>query len=245
MIAATWNEQRHPSDPQERQANAKFLADVEGKLRDQAKSLAERVKKRQLIGTNEEFKNLTKDVDEAVKYLDESTQKLQGEQVPGSDFVRAESVAVFARVWKRRRATSKWPSDRKVEAGAVERRGISTICSISKWIPRRISTRLASARPSEKQRQEDRRTCAEARAACASRQQELAQQQQQKQGQTFQQKWQQELLRREAEELQKQLQQMMQQQQGSSSNRSRANRDSKGQQGQQEPVLEFARRPAG
>src|SRR5258708_22442781 len=77
IIAATWNEIRGGVKNKVNSAeNAKFLAGVQRKLKEQAKSLADRARSRELAGANQEFQSFVKDLDEAVKQMEPASTKL-------------------------------------------------------------------------------------------------------------------------------------------------------------------------
>ena len=81
IIAATWNQIKDTSGDKAAAAeNAGFLSGVQSKLRDQAHSLSERMKARQLAGSSEEFKTFTADMDEAVAAMGPAADKLRGSQ---------------------------------------------------------------------------------------------------------------------------------------------------------------------
>ena len=81
IIAATWNQIKDTSGRQGRGTeNAGFLSGVQSKLRDQAHSLSERMKARQLAGASEEFKTFTAEMDEAVKAMGPAADKLRVSQ---------------------------------------------------------------------------------------------------------------------------------------------------------------------
>ena len=81
IIAATWNQIKDTSgDKAAASENAGFLSGIQSKLRDQAHSLSERMKARQLAGSSEEFKAFTADMDEAVKAMGPAADKLRGSQ---------------------------------------------------------------------------------------------------------------------------------------------------------------------
>src|SRR6185295_16034943 len=80
---------------------AKFLADQQAKLKDQAKSLAERMKARDLAGTNQEFQRFVKAMESAVEAMGPASDKLKAlewkdarplEEKALQHLLRAESV---------------------------------------------------------------------------------------------------------------------------------------------------------
>ena len=81
IIAATWNQIRDTSgDKGAADENARFLAGVQGKLRDQARSLVNRMRSRQLAGANQSFKSFVEDMDKAIEAMGPAGEKLKGSQ---------------------------------------------------------------------------------------------------------------------------------------------------------------------
>ena len=76
--------------------NAKFLADTQGKLRDQSRSLANRMKSRELAQQNAEFQSFAKDMEQAAQAMNEAVDKLKAQGLEGRDSARAEGIAVSA-----------------------------------------------------------------------------------------------------------------------------------------------------
>src|SRR5439155_14324988 len=77
IIAATWNQLKGAGATGTEAENATFLAGVQSKLRDQAKSLAERMKARQLEGAGDSFKSFVKDMEQAVEAMGPASDKLK------------------------------------------------------------------------------------------------------------------------------------------------------------------------
>ena len=78
IITATWNQLKGQGARGTDAENAAFLASVQSKLRDQAKSLSERMKARQLEGAGDSFKSFVDDMDKAVEAMGPATDKLKG-----------------------------------------------------------------------------------------------------------------------------------------------------------------------
>ena len=57
--------------------NAKFLSEMQAKLRDQSQSLAQRMSSRELAQQNAEFQSFAKDMEEAAKAMGEAVDKLK------------------------------------------------------------------------------------------------------------------------------------------------------------------------
>jgi hypothetical protein len=229
IIAATWNEVRKPSGAKEKADIAKFLSEMESKLRDQAKMLSQRVKARQLAGTNDEFKFLVKEIDGAVQELSTAADKLRESGFKEALAPEQKALQHILRVEESTRDIQVAFGNRGGGGGGGAGRDLENLFDLE--LDTEKNQYETGQKSSAEQRQKEVDEAAQRLEQLARRQQELAQQQQ-KQGQSFQQKWQQELLRREAEELQKKLQEMtgqQQQQQGQQSSQQQQG----GQSGQQ------------
>ncbi len=77
LISATWN-QLKGHEKGSAAENAKYLADVQAKLRDQAQSLANRMKARQMTDNNPAFKAFTEDMEKAVGAMGPASDQLRG-----------------------------------------------------------------------------------------------------------------------------------------------------------------------
>ncbi len=79
LISATWN-QLKGHEKVSAAENAKYLADVQAKLRDQAQSLANRMKARQMSDNNPAFKAFTEDMEKAVAAMGPASDQLRGQK---------------------------------------------------------------------------------------------------------------------------------------------------------------------
>src|SRR5947209_4763668 len=81
IISATWNQLKDRSGDKAGAAdNARFLAGVQSKLKDQAASMARRMRSRELAGTNETFKQFAEDMEKAVAAMGGASDKLKSQQ---------------------------------------------------------------------------------------------------------------------------------------------------------------------
>ncbi len=218
IIAATWNQIKDKSGNQAAAAeNAGFLSGVQSKLRDQAHSLSDRMKARQLAGAGEEFKTFTAEMDEAVKAMAPAADKLRGsqwdnalapEQKALQHLLRAEAVM----------------RDIKVAFGNKGAGGGGGASGADRDLQSLFDLELDTEKnqyesgqhaASKDQRQKEIDEALQKLEQLAKRQQELAEQQKRNQ-QVSQQRWQQEMLRREAEELQRKMEQLQRGQQSQS-----------------------------
>lgn len=244
IITATWNQLKGQGARGTDAENAAFLASVQSKLRDQAKSLADRMKARQLEGAGDSFKSFVDDMEKAVDAMGPATDKLKGahwqdalapEQKALQFLLRAESTFRDIQV-----AFGGQRGGGGGGGGGASRdmQGLFDL-ELDTEKNQYESARSTPQAASQQQQQIDE--ALQKLKELAKRQQELAEQQRKGQ-QTPQQRWEQELLRREAEKLQQQLQQMQQQnQQGQQGQLSRGGQPSQGgqpgqsgQQGQQQ-----------
>ncbi len=79
IIAATWN-QLKATNKNSAAENAKYLSEVQGKLKEQAQSLADRMKARQLAGANAAFASFVKDMEQAVAAMTPASDQLKGQK---------------------------------------------------------------------------------------------------------------------------------------------------------------------
>lgn len=235
IIAATWNEVRdRGKDKATAAENARFLTDVQTKLRDQATSLANRMKAREIAGASQEFSSFSKDMEGAAQDMAESAGKLKTqawkdalgpEQRALQHLLRAE--ATFRQI-----QVAFGSRGQRGGAGGGARglgRDLENLFDLELDTEKNQYETEQRASSSGQQRQKEIDEAMQKLEQLARRQQELAQQQRQNR-QSFQQRWQQEMLRREAEELQRQMEQLARgdQQQGQQGQQSQ-----QGAQGQQ------------
>jgi hypothetical protein len=230
MIAATWNEYKNGSKDQSVASDdAKFLAEQEEKLAAQAKSLADRMKARELADANPQFQSFTKEMEDASKTMLESAQKIRGQK--WNDAMPLEQKALQAA--QRAEATFR---DIQVAFGTQggggggaggAGRDLENLADLE--LDREKNQYETGQQSSSNSRQQEIDKAMQKLAELARRQQELAAKKDQQQ--PFRQRWEQEMLRREAEQLQKQMEQL---QRGDSSQQQSSNQQGqKGQQGQQ------------
>jgi hypothetical protein len=214
IIAATWNELKNGSTESNSAAEeAKFLSEVEGKLGAQAKTLADRMRSRELSGNNAEFEEFSKQMDRASAEMGNAVGELKGrawrnalspEQRALQALTRAESLF----------------KDIQIAYGRMNGGSMGNSGSAGRDLARMFDLELdteknqyetgeSASMQSEQQKQ--LQDALERLKQLARRQQDLAAQRQAQQA--SQQRWEQEMLRREAEQLQQRMQQLSQNQQ--------------------------------
>jgi hypothetical protein len=244
IIAATFNQIKdHKQDKTTAAEAGKFLSEVQAKLRDQAQSLANRMKSRELSGTNSEFQQFAKDMETAVEAMGPAAGKLHSQQ--WRDALGPEQKALQYLL----RAEAVF---RKIQVAFGQRGGGGGGGGAGRDLDNLFDLELDTEKnqyesgqqqASEDQRKKEIDEALQKLEQLAKRQQELAQQQKQN-PQSSQQRWQQEMLRREAEQLQHKMEQLQrgdsqgqqQQQQGKQGDQqSKAGQNgSPGQPGQQQ-----------
>ena len=233
IITATWNQLKGQGARGTDAENAAFLASVQSKLRDQAKSLSDRMKARQLEGAGDSFKSFVDDINQAVEAMGPATDKLKGahwqdalapEQKALQFLLRAESTFRDIQV-----AFGGQRGGGGGGGGGGASRDMQGLFDLELDTEKNQYESARSTPQAASQQQQQVDEALQKLKDLAKRQQELAEQQRKGQ-QTPQQRWEQELLRREAEKLQQQLQQM--QQQGQQGQLSRGGQPGQGQPGQ-------------
>jgi len=230
IIAATWNQIRDTTgDKSAAVENASFLSGVQSKLRDQAHSLSDRMKLRQLADSSEGFKQFTAEMDEAVKAMGPASEKLRGSQFQGAlgpeqkalqHLLRAEAMMRDIKVAFGNRGGG--------GGGGGASRDLQSLFDLELDTEKNQYENGQSA-ASKDQRQREIDEALQKLEELARRQQELAEQQHNQQ--MAQQRWQQEMLRREAEELQRRMEQLTRGQQGQQSSQ-QSGQQSQSQSGQ-------------
>jgi hypothetical protein len=237
IIAATWNEIRGGAKDKVNSAeNAKFLAGIQTKLKEQAKSLADRARSRELAGANQEFQAFVKDLDEAVKQMDPASNKLgaqawkdalEPEQKALQHLLRAESTFRDIQV-------AFGGGGAGGGGGQSAGRDLANLFDLELDTEKNQYETGTQASTSQQAKEKAVDEALQKLEQLAQRQKQLADQQAKSKQQTVEQRWQQEQLRREAEELRKQMEQLSRDgsQQSASSQQQQQGKPNSGGQGQ-------------
>ena len=233
IIAATFNELKtDKKDPASDAENAKYLAGVQTKLRDEAQSLSNRMKARSLEGGSDAIKQFVTDMEAAIGSMGPASDQLKDrhwndalspEQKALQSLLRAEAIFRDIQV----QFGNQGGGGGGQSGGAT--RDLEGLTSLE--LDTQKNQYESGSQSAQDARQKEVDEAMRKLEELAKRQQQLAQQQQSKQN--FQQRWEQEMLRREAEQVRKQLEQLSQQQQGQQSQQGQQGQQSQGQQGQQ------------
>jgi hypothetical protein len=236
IITATWNQLKGQGAKGTDAENAAFLAGVQSKLRDQAQSLAQRMKSRELDEAGDSFKKFVADMEQAVAAMGPAAEKLKGAHWQDALAPEQKALQFLLRAEDRFR-------DIQVAFGQQGGGGGGGMNGATRDLQGLFDLELDTEKNQYESAQASQSAGAQQRQIdealqklqqLARRQQELAEQQRQGQN-TSQQRWEQEMLRREAEQLRQQIDQLnRQQRQQLSRNGQQGQQSQQGQQGQQQ-----------
>jgi hypothetical protein len=211
IIAATWNEEKDGNKDKSKTAeDARFLSDLQGKLGEQAKTLANRMRSREMASEGSAFADFSKQMDQASDEMGKAVGSLKTgnwkeamppEQKALQSLLRAEAMFREIQVAFGRQSGG--------GGGGGANRDLERMFDLELDTDKnQYETGESPSSPDQQQKSVD--DAVERLQALARRQQELATQQ--RQAEAFQQRWEQEMLRREAEQLRQQMQQLAQNQ---------------------------------
>jgi len=207
IVAATWNLARDKKmDKQKAADNAKTLSGVQSKLRDQANTLAERMKKRQLADASGEFKAFVKNMEEASAAMSPAADKLKEQKWEEAMAPEQKALQYLLRAEAIFRQIQVAFGNQGGGGGGGMGRDLSDMFNLE--LDTEKNQYETGQQASAQERDKELDSALEKLRELARRQEQLAEQQKRQQLPSFDQRWQQEMLRREAEELAKQLQQM-------------------------------------
>src|SRR5579864_7432522 len=238
IISATWNQIKNESkDKAEEQENARLLSGIQSKLREQAKSLAERMGVRDLSSANPAFKSFASDMAQAIEAMGPAIEQLRAGKYQEALPPEQKSLQYLLRAEATFRDIQVAFGNQGGSGAGGAGRDLEGLFDLELDREKnQFESGQSAASPGQRQKEIE-----EALAKLeelARRQQELANQQKQNQ-QAYQQRWQQEMLRREAEELRRKMEQLQrsqssaQSQQGQQGQQGQQSRESQGQRGQQ------------
>jgi hypothetical protein len=223
IISATWKQKGDPPASSAHTAEtAKFLSEVQSKLRDQALALGGRLQMRDLNEQNEEFSDFQRDMGAAAEAMDPAADKLHhqnwNEALPDEQKALQHLLKAEA-------------TFRKIEVAFGNAGGGGGASGAGRDLASLFDLELdtqknqyETAQTASSQDQQNREIDDALKKLddLARRQQDLAQQSPATNGRGFEQRWQQEMLRRQAEELQQQIEQQLSQNHQQSSSQSQS-----------------------
>ncbi len=232
IIAATFNEVRDANKAAAAlEQDAHFLSGVEGKLSEQAKTLAERMASRELSSASSQFEEFSKLMTQASSEMNGAVKELG----PGKwrDALSPEQKALQSLL----RAEALFREIQVAFGQGAGGGGMNGGRDLARMFDLELDTtknQYETGQPNASSQSDQQKAIDEAferLKMLAQRQQELAAQNAQQK--TFEQRWEEEQLRREAEELRKQMQQLAQNSQGQQSSSSSQSGQQSGASGAQ------------
>ena len=240
IIAGTWNLIRDSTGADQRtraeiRDNATLLSEIQLTLRDQAKTLAERVRAREIAGQGGEFKKFVENLEKATDYMAPAAAKLKAQKLRDSLSPQQKSLQYL------RRAESIF---RQIEVqrgggggggggGGQASQDLLEMFELEMDLEKNQYETGGGMSSQQADREVDE--ALEKLKELARRQEKLAEQARRQPTPTFSQRWQQEILRREAEELKRKLEELQRRQAASQQQGSQQGGQQSGQQqGQQQ-----------
>jgi len=210
IIAATWNDLRdNHKDRAAIQEDARFLSDLEAKLGDQAKTLADRMASRELDSASSDFEELSKTMRQASSEMANAVGELTSAHWKNALPPEQKALQALLRVEaKFRDIQVAFGGSNGGGMGGGAQRDLSRMFDLELDTTKNQYETGQSAESSANTQQKAIDDAFERLKMLAGRQQELAAQNAQQQ--PFEQRWQEEQLRRQAEELRQQMQQLAQ-----------------------------------
>ena len=210
IITATWNQAKGKGARGTDAENAAFLSGVQSKLRDQAQSLAQRMKSRELDEAGDAFKSFVSDMEQAVTAMGPAVDHLKNGKWQDSIAPEQQALKFLLRGHATRRYIQSAFGQQQGGGGGGGGGGATR--DLEGLFDLELDTEKNQYEGPQSNQSADAQQRAVDQAMdklkeLARRQQELAEQQK-KGPQTSQQRWEQEMLRREAEQLRQQLEQV-------------------------------------
>ena len=235
IIVSTWNlireeQEKRRSDQSYVPNNAALLSRLQGTLKEQAETLAERTRARQLVGTDERIAEFVENLDKAAAAMVPAAERLADidleqailpEQEALQHLLRAE--AVFTDI-----SVSMQANNRGGGGGGRAGRDLTDMFELEMDLEKNQYETGSQATPEPPQQQLD--DIGNELEELARRQERLAERMQRDRQPTPAERWQQDLLKRDVEELRERLEQMQQ-----AANAQQSQQQSSGQGGQGQP----------
>ena len=237
IITATWNliQEQSADDGRSKaeiRESAQMLSELQLTLKEQAKTLAERTRARQMAGTNEKFRAFVENLEKAADAMQPASDQLAKNRL--QDAVQPEQKALQYLLRAESLFTDIQVAFQQGGGGGGGGGGMSQDLAEMFELEMDLEKNQYETGGGGGQQQQLEREIDDAfkkLEELARRQEQLAQQLRDQQDPSFAERWQQEMLRREAEELKRQLQQLQRQSQSQQAQSQQQSQS--GQQGQQ------------
>ena len=234
IISATWNliresESADSRSRQEIRESTVMLSELQRTLREQALTMAERTRARQLDGTNSKFREFVENLEKAAAAMEPAAEELsdqdlqaavQPEQQALQYLLRAESIFTAIQISMQQGGGG--------GGGGGAGRDLAEMFELEMDLEKNQYETGGGASQQQLEREVD--DAFKKLEELAKRQEQLAEKMRNQQETTFAERWQQEMLRREAEELKRQMEQLQRRQQSQQS----SSQQQQAQSGQQQ-----------
>ena len=233
IISGTWNLIKNSADEDKRtraevRDNALMLSEIQLTLRDQARTLAERVRARDLAGTNEDFKAFVENFEKATEQMAPAAELLKAGKLRDALSPQQKALQYLRRAEAIFRRIEVTQGGRGGGGGGQASRDLSEMFELEMDLEKNQYETGGGASSEQLDREIDE--ALDKLSELAKRQEKLAERAQRQQAQTFAQRWQQEVLRREAEELKRKLEELQRREQA----KKQESGQQQGQQGDQQ-----------
>ena len=232
IIAATWNlvkksQQAKPSERQEIRENAMVLSDVQLTLRDQARTLVERVRARELAGTNAQFTSFVENIEKAAEFMEPAAEKLGDVKLREALSPEQKALQFLLRAEAIFRDIQLAFGSGQGAGGGQAQLDLAEMFELEMDLHKNQYETGGGATRQQLDREQNE--LLDKLKELARRQQKLAERRRGQERATFADRWQQEMLRREALELKRRLEELQRQQQAQQSGQQQSGQQQSGQ----------------
>ena len=240
ILVATWNlvkksqEATKRSERTEIRENSVVLSDIQLTLRDQARTLVERVRARELAGTNKDFTSFVGNLEKAAEYMEPAADKLADVKLRDAISPEQKALQYLLRAEAIFRDIQLAFGGGQGNAGG-QRAQLDLAEMFELEMDLHKNQYETGGGSSAQQLERETNELLEKLRELARRQEKLAEKRRQQERPTFADRWQQEMLRREALELKRRMEELQRQRQAQQSGQQQSGQQqSGGQQGGQQ-----------
>ena len=235
IIAATWNlikksQEAKASERREIRENSVVLSDIQLTLRDQARTLVERVRARELAGTNPQFTAFIENLEKAAGFMEPAAEQLGEVKLRDAIAPEQKALQFLLRAEAIFRDVQLAFGNGQGQGGGQAQLDLAEMFELEMDLHKNQYETGGGATQQQLDRKEDE--LANKLKELARRQEKLAERRKEQERPTFADRWQQEMLRREALELKRELEELQRQRQAQQQGQQQQGQQ--GQQGQQQ-----------
>ena len=230
IIAATWNlikksQEAKASERREIRENSVVLSDIQLTLRDQARTLVERVRARELAGTNPQFTAFIENLEKAAGFMEPAAEQLGEVKLRDAIAPEQKALQFLLRAEAIFRDVQLAFGNGQGQGGGQAQLDLAEMFELEMDLHKNQYETGGGATQQQLDRKEDE--LANKLKELARRQEKLAERRKEQERPTFADRWQQEMLRREALELKRELEELQRQRQAQQQGQQQQGRDSR------------------